>query len=150
MYFLNLRSCKIFFFAVWFDAIVFWNSFYSAFSSFDLSIESVWSILSFASLMVLSQNVTIWFISKQKTLSGWRIKFSINCWPKFPIVGSSVNSKPFGKSLFLMIWKRKFLWETYFADFSFSQFSLVANLSVLYLWPKVGAIVKNFRLLFRR
>ena len=55
-----------FFFAVSFDAIVFYISSYSAFSSFVLSIESVWSILSCFSLMVLSQNITIWFINAKE------------------------------------------------------------------------------------
>ena len=65
LYFLNLRWCRIFF-SVSFDAIVFRISSYSAFSSFVLSIQSVWSILSCFSLMVLSQNITIWFINAKE------------------------------------------------------------------------------------
>ena len=54
------------FFSVSFDAIVFRISSCSAFSSFVLSIQFVWSILSCFSLMVLSQNITIWFINAKE------------------------------------------------------------------------------------
>ena len=64
--FLELTLMQKVFFSVSFDAIVFRISSCSAFSSFVLSIQSLWSILSCFSLMVLSQNITIWFINAKE------------------------------------------------------------------------------------
>ena len=62
LYFLNLRWCRIFF-SVSFDGKFFGFLRILLFQPFFLSIQSVWSILLSFSLIVLPQNITIWFIN---------------------------------------------------------------------------------------
>ena len=76
LYFINLRWCRMFFFPVSFESIVFWISLYSALPNFFLSIESVWSILSFLSLTGLLQNVTTWFINVKE--NPFRLKYHLS------------------------------------------------------------------------
>ena len=135
--FLNFRWCIIFF-AVWCDAIAFWISSYSALWSFVLSIESVWSILSCFSLMILSQNITIWFINAKENLFRLENNLSIPGRNLQLLVQERVVHLYI---LLLMHSERKSLCETY----RFNQFSLIANPSVLCFWPNVGEAVKKFR-----
>ena len=77
---LELTLTLFFFVAVSFVLIVFWISFFSAFSSFVFSIKSLWSILLFLSLMILSQNVTIWLINVRENPFRLEYQLSISSW----------------------------------------------------------------------
>ena len=55
---------------------------------------------------------------------------------KFPMVGSSVITDPFGK------FQKHYLRELCFADFSFTRFSFIANQFAL--WFRGDAVVKRF------
>ena len=68
LYFLNFYWCRIFFFCgfIWCNSFLDFFVFCFFKLCFELSIESVWSILSYFSLMVLSQNITIWFINAKE------------------------------------------------------------------------------------
>ena len=67
--------------------------------------------------MVLSQNVKIWFINVRENSFRRECQLPINSWSKFPIVGSSVSSKPLQVNKFTFDELVKSLCETYLADF---------------------------------
>ena len=90
--FLNFRCCRIFFFDASFDFIVFCISSYSFFPNCCLSIPSVWLVLVFVSLIVLSQKETTSSIKFEEKFFSLEYQLSRKLWSSFLIVGSSVSN----------------------------------------------------------
>ena len=124
--FLELTLTQNFLFCgfIWCSFLIFS---YFVFSSFGLSIESVWSVLSFVFLIALSWNVTIRTINITENFFRLEYQLSMNSWSKFPTVTSKGSSEPFATSFFWCIGKKNYVKNTLLMFLSIGSVSLLIH-----------------------